>query len=139
MGSSLAVHLQDKLTGDPPPPVGWFTKRFTRTARFLGRLVGRKHHVLGTFEAVGFPVGNPQRLSDGSLAFELFVFDIAADGQPFETPVGVRANCLLPRRAYDPAEDISPNEELNVAGEVVWMSELGGYVLRIEGLQVLQR
>jgi len=84
-------------------------------------------------------VGKPQRLFDGSLVFELFVFDMSADGESIDSPVGVRAMCLLPRRAHGPLETLSPHDELDVAGDVVWSDLFRGYVLRINGLQAVSR
>lgn len=135
MGSSLARHLQERLVTLSSRPPSWFVRRLTPLAKFIRR----REHYLGTFSAIGFPVGTPQRLFDGSLFFDLFVFDLTANGEPIDSPVGVRAMCLLPRRAHGPLETLSPNEELDIAGDVVWSSLFGGYVLRINGLQAVTR
>jgi hypothetical protein len=135
MGSTLARHLQERLISLPPSPVSWFVRCLTPIAK----LIRQRDHFLGTFHAIGFPVDKPQRLLDGSLFFDLFVFDLTADGELIDSPVGVRAMCLLPRRAYGPLETLSPNEELDMAGDVVWSSLFRGYVLRINGLQVVIR
>jgi hypothetical protein len=135
VGSSLARHLEERLISLPPRPISWFVRRLTP----LAKLIRRREHHLGTFQALGFPVGKPQRLLDGSLFFELFVFDLSANGEPIDSPVGVRAMCLLPRRAHGPIETLSQSEELDMAGDVVWSNLFGGYVLRINGLQAVTR
>jgi len=135
VGSTLARHLQERLIASPTPDPSWFVRRLTP----LAKLLRRGEHLLGAFQAIGFPVGEPQRLFDGSLVFELFVFDLLANGEPIDSPVGVRATCLLPRRAHGPLENLSPNEELDVAGDIIWSDLFGGYVLRINGLQVVSR
>ncbi len=135
MGSTLARHLQERLVSTPSRQLSWFVRRLTP----LAKLIRRREYHLGTFRALGFPVSTPQCLTDGSLVFELFVFDLSADGEPIDSPVGVRALCLLPRRAHGPIETLSQNEELDMAGDVVWSSLFGGYVLRINGLQAVAR
>jgi hypothetical protein len=135
VGSTLARHLQERLIALEPEAPSWFVRRLTP----LAKLLFREEHLLGTFQALGFPVDDPQRLSDGSLVFELFVFDLHADGEAIDNPVGVRATCLLPRRAGGPLETLLPTEELDIAGDVLWSSLLGGYVLRINGMQAVSR
>ena len=135
MGSTLARHLQERLAERPTPSPGWLVRRLTP----IVKLLKRNEHQLGTFQAVGFPVDKPGSLFDGSLFFELFVFDLSFDGEPIDSPVGVRAMCLLPRRAHGPLDTLSPHEELDMAGDVVWSDLFEGYVLRINGLQTVSR
>lgn len=135
MGSTLARHLQERLVATPSKPPSWFVRRLTP----LAKLIRCREYHLGTFQALGFPVSVPQRLTDSSLVFELFVFDMSANGDPIDSPVGMRAMCWLPRLANRPVETLSQNEELDVAGDVVWSSLFRGYVLRINGLQTVSR
>jgi hypothetical protein len=101
--------------------------------RFFNKLVGRKDIVLGEFRAVGFPVAEPIRLSDGTYFFELFVFDLELNGTPLTSQVGMRFACSLPDVTFPP----SNNEELEVTGNFSWLRHYDDYALDIEAFQVL--
>jgi hypothetical protein len=79
------------------------------------------------------------RLVGGACVFELFVFDLTANDEPIDSPVGVRVLCMLPPRAHGPLDSISQSEELDIAGDVVWSDMFMDYILRINGLQAVTR
>jgi hypothetical protein len=47
--------------------------------------------------------------------------------------------CLLPTKASAPIDELSENEELDLAGDVVWSDFFGNYILKINGIQIITR
>lgn len=136
MGCSLALHLEEKIPENEYKPLGWFKRNFIGLTRLFYRILGHEHHTLGTFEALGMPVGQYQKLSDGSLLFELFLFDLEIDKKAIPSSIGHRITCNVLHCVSDDERDlISPNDELDVVGSVLWMTELGGYVFVATGIQ----
>lgn len=73
---------------------------------------------------------------------EIFVStDIEADG-PIPGPNSMLSFGFVAFDLSDPEnplETLSLTEELDIAGDVLWSSLLGGYVLRINGMQTVSR
>ncbi len=134
MGSSPALHAYEVITTQVPKMPPWWQIRFSGASKVVRKLLGRKDHHVCSCKAIGFPVSDPVKTSDGRQLFELFVFDVELDQlSNFVSSVGARMLCVVPRIE----DEIYASDELELTGNFVWSSEFGGYVVDVESLQVL--
>lgn len=134
MGSSPALYAYEIITNEIPKRPSWWQLTFSRANSGIRRLLRQRDYHICTCKAIGFPVSDPVKTSDGRQLFELFVFDVELDERSSAmSSVGARVLCVVPAIQ----DEIYASDELELTGNFVWSREFGGYVVDVESLQIL--